>query len=115
MALPDPGTRPCVSADEAFAELGIERNTGYRAIRAGTFPLPVIRVGRVIRVPTAALRQLLLIDPPRSDAAIGEYPDQTAQEGAPDEAFERARPDAAHRGSGARRRGSTASPSAGAA
>jgi predicted DNA-binding transcriptional regulator AlpA len=60
--LPDPATRPVVSAEEAFAELGIDRSTGYRAIRDGTFPLPVIHVGRVIRVPTAALRRLLEID-----------------------------------------------------
>lgn len=61
-ALPDPEARLCVSADEAFAHLDIDRTTGYRAIRDGTFPLPVIRVGRVIRVPTAALRRLLLGD-----------------------------------------------------
>ncbi len=56
---PDPAKRSCVSADEAFAELGIDRTTGYRAIRAGTFPIPVIRVGRLIRVPTLALRRLV--------------------------------------------------------
>lgn len=60
--LPDPATRPVVSAEEAFAELGIDRGTGYKAIRDGTFPVPIIRVGRTIRVPTAALRRLLLID-----------------------------------------------------
>ncbi len=57
--VPDPAERPCISADEAFAELGIDRTTGYRAIRDGTFPIPVIRVGRLIRVPTLALRRLL--------------------------------------------------------
>jgi predicted DNA-binding transcriptional regulator AlpA len=57
--VPDPAERPCISADEAFAELGIDRTTGYRAIREGTFPIPVIRVGRLIRVPTLALRRLL--------------------------------------------------------
>jgi excisionase family DNA binding protein len=57
--IPDPAARACVTADEAFAELGIDRTTGYRAIKEGTFPLPVIRVGRLIRVPTAALRRLL--------------------------------------------------------
>ena len=61
--LPDPATRPVLTAEEAFAELGIDRGTGYKAIRDGTFPVPVIRVGRIIRVPTAALRRLLLIDP----------------------------------------------------
>jgi excisionase family DNA binding protein len=60
--IPDPTDRPVVTAEEAFAELGIDRSTGYKAIRDGTFPLPVIRVGRSIRIPTAALRRLLLVD-----------------------------------------------------
>ena len=66
--LPDALSRPVLSAEEAFAELGIDRSTGYKAIREGTFPLPVIRVGRVIRIPTLALRRLLLLDadPPAS-------------------------------------------------
>ena len=62
--LPDPSDRPCISADEAFTHLGIDRTTGYRAIKTGSFPLPVIRVGRTIRIPTAALLQLLAVDPP---------------------------------------------------
>jgi predicted DNA-binding transcriptional regulator AlpA len=65
--LPDPSTRPVLTAEEAFAELGIDRGTGYKAIRDGTFPVPIIRVGRIIRVPTAALRRLLLIDPETVD------------------------------------------------
>ena len=56
---PNPG---CVSAEETFRRLGIDRTTGYRAIRAGTFPLPVIRVGRLIKVPAAALQRLLAED-----------------------------------------------------
>ncbi len=60
--IPNPATRACITADEAFAELGIDRTTGYRAIKEGTFPVPVIRVGRLIRVPTAALRRLLDAD-----------------------------------------------------
>jgi predicted DNA-binding transcriptional regulator AlpA len=61
--LPDPAKRPVMTAEEAFAELGIDRGTGYKAIRDGTFPVPIIRVGRIIRVPTAAVRRLLLVDP----------------------------------------------------
>ena len=37
--IPDPTSRACVTADEAFAELGIDRTTGYRAIKEGTFPV----------------------------------------------------------------------------
>lgn len=60
--LPDPRDRPVISAEEAFAELGIDRSTGYKAIRDGTFPVPVLRIGRLIRVPTVALRRLLQLD-----------------------------------------------------
>ena len=49
----------CVSAEEAFRLLGIDRTTGYRAIKDGTFPLPIIRVGRLLKVPSAALHRLL--------------------------------------------------------
>jgi predicted DNA-binding transcriptional regulator AlpA len=51
--------RPFVSADEAFAFLGIDRTTGYRAIHDNTFPVPVIRIGRIYRVPADRLRRLL--------------------------------------------------------
>ncbi|MBV9661870.1 MAG: helix-turn-helix domain-containing protein, partial [Acidimicrobiales bacterium] len=51
----DPKVRPVLSALEAFRLLGIDRTTGYKAIRQGTFPVPVLRLGRSIRVPTAAL------------------------------------------------------------
>jgi predicted DNA-binding transcriptional regulator AlpA len=70
--IPDPYERPVLTAEEAFAELGIDRSTGYKAIREGTFPVPVIRIGRVIRVPTESLRRVLQLDDPkparRSDA-----------------------------------------------
>lgn len=48
-----------VSAEEAFAALGIHRDSGYRAMRAGRFLLPVIRIGRAIRIPRAALEELI--------------------------------------------------------
>jgi predicted DNA-binding transcriptional regulator AlpA len=60
--LPKSVERPTISAEEAFAHLGIDRTTGYRAIRQGRFPVEVIRIGRVIRVPTNALRRLLELD-----------------------------------------------------
>ena len=43
----------------AAARLGVDRLTAYKAIREGTFPVPVIRIGRRIVVPTAALDRLL--------------------------------------------------------
>lgn len=48
-----------LTAEEAFSLLGIDRSTGYKAIRSGTFPVPVVRVGRLIRIPTAPLMSLL--------------------------------------------------------
>ena len=63
---PNPRKRgaQCVSAEEAFRLLGIDRTTGYRAIKDHTFPLPVIRVGRLLKVPSIALQHLL--DPERA-------------------------------------------------
>jgi predicted DNA-binding transcriptional regulator AlpA len=69
--IPDPSDRAVVTAEEAFEHLGIDRSTGYKAIREGTFPVPVIRVGRIIRVPTAPLRRALhLEDPTPTTAAV---------------------------------------------
>ena len=51
--------QPVISAEEAFRLLRIDRSTGYKAIREGTFPLPILRIGRVIRIPSAALARLL--------------------------------------------------------
>jgi predicted DNA-binding transcriptional regulator AlpA len=69
--IPDPRERPVMTAEEAFAELGIERHTGYKAIREGTFPVPVLRIGKLIRVPTSALRKLLLLDGEAPSAESG--------------------------------------------
>jgi len=53
--------RAVITAEECFLLLGIDRSTGYRAIREGTLPVPVLRIGRMIRVPTAPLIELLRI------------------------------------------------------
>ncbi|MDQ6741275.1 MAG: helix-turn-helix domain-containing protein [Actinomycetota bacterium] len=70
--IPDPKDRPVVSAEEAFTLLGIDRSTGYKSIRDGTFPVPVLRIGRLIRIPTVALRQLLQLDQPAANRAADE-------------------------------------------
>ena len=59
----DHAERRVISAEEAFEHLGVDRTTGYRAIKEGRFPVPVIRVGRVIRVPAAPLMRLLEGEP----------------------------------------------------
>ena len=65
----DPRLRPTISAHEAFRVLGIDRATGYKAIREGTFPVPVLRIGRIIRVPTFALLQVLQVK-------VGSHPER---------------------------------------
>ncbi|MGW1219500.1 helix-turn-helix transcriptional regulator [Streptomyces californicus] len=40
-----------VKAEDAFAALGIGRDLGYRLIRQGEFPVPVVPLGaRIVRV-----------------------------------------------------------------
>ena len=68
----DPLERAVITAEEAFAVLGIDRSTGYRAIRTGSFPVPVLRVGRLIRVPTAPLRNLLRVSSDEDPSAKGQ-------------------------------------------
>jgi excisionase family DNA binding protein len=45
----------------AAGALGLSRNPTYEAVRRGD--IPSIRVGGAIRVPAAALRQMLGLDP----------------------------------------------------
>lgn len=79
-ALPDPEVQPFLSAEEAFAIFAIDRKTGYRAIKDGSFPVAVVRVGRLIRVPTAAVVRLLrgADRRPEDHGVEASYPDATA-------------------------------------
>jgi hypothetical protein len=43
----------------ASSRLGIGRTLGYQLAREGRFPCPVIRAGRRLLVPTAALERVL--------------------------------------------------------
>jgi excisionase family DNA binding protein len=58
--LPDPEHQPTVTIEFTAEILGISRGLAYAAARAGE--LPVLKIGRRIVVPTAALRRLLEID-----------------------------------------------------
>lgn len=49
----------CVSADVAFRILGVGRTAGYKSINDGTFPVAIVRIGRIIRVPLVPLRRAL--------------------------------------------------------
>ncbi|MCL4685508.1 helix-turn-helix domain-containing protein [Myxococcota bacterium] len=63
-------TRRAVSIDEAAQMLGIGRSAAYLAARRGD--IPVLRIGRRLVVPIAALDRMLAgagpIDGPRSAA-----------------------------------------------
>ena len=47
------------SVEVASERLGIGRSLGYQLAREGRFPVPVIRAGRRLLVPIAALDRLL--------------------------------------------------------
>lgn len=53
-----------LSLIEAAALLGIGRTHAYNLEAAGAFPVPVLHLGRVIRVPTAPLLELLGLPTP---------------------------------------------------
>jgi excisionase family DNA binding protein len=60
MAVPEAqGLPPVLDVPAAAALLGISRSTAYELVRTGRWPTPVLRLGRLIRVPSAALVQLL--------------------------------------------------------
>jgi excisionase family DNA binding protein len=52
-------TRGTYDVPKACELIGIHKLSGYKAIREGTFPVPVIKVGRRYVVPKAALDRLL--------------------------------------------------------
>lgn len=51
--------RATVSLVDAAARLGISESHARNLVRANTFPVPVIRMGRVTRVATAELDRIL--------------------------------------------------------
>jgi excisionase family DNA binding protein len=57
MQVPNAEDQPTLSVDETAHILRIGRSGCYEAIARGQ--IPAVRFGRRIRVPTAALRQLL--------------------------------------------------------
>ena len=50
---------PVVDVPTAAAMLGIGRTFAYQLVRTGQWPTPVLRVGRLIKVPTGPLLDLL--------------------------------------------------------
>ena len=54
----------------AASALGIGRTTAYEMVRTGRWPPPVLRLGSRIRVPTAALRELLSLSTGSSEPQV---------------------------------------------
>ncbi|WP_369068748.1 DNA-binding protein [Kineococcus terrestris] len=50
---------PVVDVPTAAAVLGIGRTAAYELIRTDSWPTPVVRLGKLIRVPTAPLLDLV--------------------------------------------------------
>jgi excisionase family DNA binding protein len=59
--------RPAVTVEHAATLLKMSRGGAYNAVENGD--LPSIRIGRVIRIPSAALRKKLQIEEPPTNAA----------------------------------------------
>jgi excisionase family DNA binding protein len=57
-----------VRVDDAALLLDIDRKVAYAAVREGT--IPSIRIGRLIRIPTAGLRKLLGISPSKKSVSV---------------------------------------------
>ncbi len=55
---------PTVDIVTAARILGVGRTVAYELVREGSWPTPVLHVGRKIRVPTAPLLVLLGVTPP---------------------------------------------------
>ncbi len=55
---------PVIDVVTAAAILGIGRTAAYELIRVGGWPTPVLRLGKLIRIPTGPLLELVQL--PRS-------------------------------------------------
>lgn len=56
----DPTIKPTLSVDEFALLAGISRSTAFGAVARGE--VPSLRFGKRIRIPTAAVRQMLQLD-----------------------------------------------------
>jgi excisionase family DNA binding protein len=51
--------KPLLSVEETAFLLGESRSTLYRAVKAGSLPLPMFRIGARIRIPRVAVERLI--------------------------------------------------------
>ena len=50
---------PVLTLEEAARLLGIGRSSAYNLAKHGAFPAPVLRIGKLYRIPTAGLLHVL--------------------------------------------------------
>lgn len=60
---------PVVDLPTAAEILGVGRSSAYELVRNGQWPTTVLRLGRLIRVPSAPLLELVGVDKPISRAS----------------------------------------------
>jgi len=53
---------PVVDVPTAAAMLGIGRTAAYELIRLGRWPTPVLRLGKLIRIPSAPILELIQVE-----------------------------------------------------
>ena len=61
--IPDPRIEPTMKLERAGRALGLGRSTSYELARSGEFPVPVIRVRNIYRVPTMGVLRALDLAP----------------------------------------------------
>lgn len=57
--VPDPFEHPTLGVSQVAPLLGVGEDAVYESIKAGSFPVHVLRVGRKIRIPTKPLLEAL--------------------------------------------------------
>lgn len=62
---------PAIDLMTAAALLGIGRTAAYQLVRAGKWPTPVVRLGKLIKIPTAPLLELLGLS--QAEAAVVQF------------------------------------------
>ncbi len=58
---------PVIDIPTASRVLGVGRSAAYELVRSGQWPTPVLRLGRLIKVPSLPLLQLLGLEQPRPE------------------------------------------------
>ena len=53
---------PVVDVPTAAAMMGIGRTAAYELIRLGRWPTPVLRLGKLIRIPSAPILELIQVE-----------------------------------------------------